>query len=302
MNLYLFKFLLYLFPLFVHADINWEEITERIYQTPDAFNLTPIGQGCTNSNYRLQLNDAYYFVRIAPSSAIELGASMEIEYEVLQALYGLHISPQPLFLNSNRQIMVTEFISNAHEADLSDPSTRQQAFTLLHQIEESGIFLTRTYQPYEDILHLVDLAQFYHDPICEKLIREVLPAIKIIEQKLSSDTLSHFDLHHGNILTDGTQVWFIDWEYATMADRFLSLASMSSTENWNDEQMKIALAEYLPSFIEQDYHALFLNRIVIDLHWAAWCHLQKYISPLEMPFEQMGNAYLEEALARIQSL
>ena len=290
--------LLYLLlPFWIYADINWEDLTEKIYQTPEAFDLTPIGEGSTNSNYHLIFNEGHYFVRIAPKGAELLSASIEIEFEVLQALKELHIAPEPIHLNRNRRILVTEFMHGAHEMDLSDLSTRSKVFSLLHQIEASNITLSRTYDPYIDIVRLIDLAKSLNDPIAYIS----LPLLKELSQS-NENKLSHFDLHHGNILTDNERIWIVDWEYATMADRFLTLASMASTEHWDDNQMKNILNEYLPHPREEDFHSLFLNRILIDLHWAAWCHIQKTLSPLAIPYEEWENDYITEALTRIKSL
>lgn len=301
LNLYNLLFVVFL-PLFAHASANWEELTEQIYQMPEAFNLKTIGEGGTNSNYLLTLDECQYFVRIAPPGAESLGASIEIEYEVLDKLKKFHISPKPIYLNQKRKILVTEFMPFAKEADLLDPDSRLKVLSLLHTIEASNITLSRTYLPYLHVMELIDLAKSLHDPVCPLFNNEILPALKIIDAMLPQEkTLCHFDLHHGNILINHEHVWIIDWEYATMADRFLTLASMASTERWNDDQMKTILNEYLPNHTESDYHTLFLNRIVIDTHWAAWCHVQKNLSPLNMPYEEWENHYFSEALSRIRS-
>ena len=303
LNLYNLLAFIVFFPLFVSADINWEELTEQIYQKPESINLKPIGDGGTNSNYLLTLDECQYFVRIAPPGVASLGASIEIEYEVLTKLKDLHISPQPIYLNQNRKILVTEFMPFAKEIDLLDPDSRLKALSLLHTIEASEITLSRTYSPYQDILALTDLAKSLNDPVCPIFENKLLPALKIIEGMLPQEkTLCHFDLHHGNILLNHEQMWIIDWEYATMAHRFLTLASIASTERWDDDQMKSILKEYLPNYTQADYHALFLNRIIIDTHWAAWCHIQKTLSPLNMPYEDWEHHYFSEALKRIHSL
>lgn len=293
--------LLILFPLWTHANIDWEVITEIIYETPEAFELIPVGEGGTNSNYLLNVNECPYFIRIAPPTSNLLGASIEIEFEVLQALKDLNISPRAIHLNRKRKILVTEFMQAAHEVDLSDKSIRIKVFSLMHQIEESNITLSREYKPYSDIGMLIDLAKSLNDPI-DYIPMSLLKNMDTQLSQMNEKKLSHFDLHHGNILTDNERIWIVDWEYATMADRFLTLASMASTEHWDDEQMKSVLHEYLPHYTEYDYQSLYLNRIIIDLHWAAWCHVQKTLSPLEMPYEAWENAYFNEALNRIRTV
>lgn len=288
-------------PFWTYGNINWEELTEKIYETPEAFDLTPIGEGSTNANYRLLFNECHYFVRIAPVSAEDLGASIEIEYEVLQAIKNLYIAPKPIYLNINRRILVTEFMHGVHEVNLQDPHTRQKVFELMHAIDTAGITLSRDFHPYLKVIHLTTLTQTFNDPIFND---EILPTLKTIDQFLSEiqeKQLSHFDLHHGNILTDNTRIWFVDWEYATSGHPFLSLASMASTERWDDNQMKTALLEYLPHASQKDYYALYLNRIVMDIHWAAWCHVQQTLSCLDMPYATWEAEYMANILNRIKS-
>lgn len=285
-------------PLLVFANINWEDLTEKLYLHPESFDLTPIGNGSTNANYHLTFDECHYFVRIAPEDAELLGASIETEYEVLQAIQNLHIAPEPIHLNLARRILVTEFISGVHEVDLSDPAIRQKVFSLLHEIEASHIGISRVFQPTPKVLHLNELTK------TPALTQEILSALTTIDRLLElagEKILSHFDLHHGNILTDGDRIWFVDWEYAAMGDRFLSLATMASTERWSDHQMNCILQEYLPTPTEEDFQSLFLNRIVMDIHWAAWCRAQKSLSHLEMPYEEWEKEYMTAILSRIRS-
>lgn len=304
MNLKFCRYLFCLFPLWIHAEINWEDLTEKIYLTPEVFHLTAVGEGATNANFILELDEGHYFIRIAPEEAEWLGASIEVEYEVLQALKDLHVSPQALYFNQNRKILVTEFMQSAVEAVLFDPGTRLKVFSLLHKIEASQVTISRMYEPYRQVIELIQLAKSLKIPVPEIYDSEILPALKKIDQVIQNQekVLSHFDLHHANIIKNEAKMWIVDWEYAVMSNRFLTLASMTSTEFWDDDQMKSALDEYLPNYTDQDYQTLFLSRIVIDIHWAAWCHIQASLSTLDRPYEAWKDRYLSEALKRIRLL
>jgi len=298
-------FVFNLLPLWIHATIDWHTLTEEMYQTPEAYDLEVIGGGASNSNYHLVLDGCHYFIRFAPPTTELLDADIEVEYQVLQSLSELHVSPQPIYFNKDRRILVMEFVQNdKEEIDLLDPLIRRKVISLLHQIENSEISISRVYQPYRDIAKHVETVNSLGDTLPEVFNKEVLPALKRIDEvlsKMQNRKLCHFDLHHQNILKSNDRFWIIDWEYATMSDPFLTLGSMASIERWNDQQMENLLKEYMQCPKKEDFYRLYLYRIVADIHWVAWNHIQINLSTIDIPYEMWGKLFLDAAVARIRS-
>jgi len=295
---------IYLFPFLIHATIDWEMLTEKMYLNPDAHNLIAIGEGSSNANYRFVLDGRDYFIRFAPPTISLLGAEMEIEYQILQALSELHVTPQPVYYNKNKKIMVTEFITEAQdEVDFQDPLTRHQIISLLHQIEDLEINITRVFHPYKAVLKLTEI-NFKGSPFPEIFYTEVLPALKSIGELLSkerNERLCHFDLHFPNFLKNKDRLWLIDWEYATMGDSMLTPGSMASIGLWDNQEMESFLKEYIDHPTLDDFYRLFLCRIAIDAYWAAWTHIQSNISTIEYPYETWEMWFLDAAVSRIRS-
>ncbi len=300
-----YKFiLLFLFPLFIYS-IDWPALTEELFINPKAYDLQPVDNGATNSNYSFKYEGQHYFIRRASPNMELLNSSMEIEYEVLQALKEYRIAPLAFYFNKEKKILVTEFIKNDKvEIDLKDPLIRHKVLSLLHKIGSLNIKISREYQPYQDILKYAQIVNSLGDELPEVFYQEMVPALRQMNDTLSKNIkyqLCHFDLHHGNILKNGDNLWIIDWEYAVMSDSFLNLASMASIERWDDQQMEILLKDYMLYPEKEDFYRLYLYRIVIDIHWAAWNRLQNKLS-LSMNLMRSGEKlFFDAALERINS-
>lgn len=299
------RFLIYfLFPIFTYA-VDWNQVTNEVFQETEKYHLLSVSKGASNHNYSFSLDGKHYFMRVAPKKVYSLYSDIEVEYKVLESLSELNVSPRPIYFNEHKKILVTEFIENEEEGvNLLDSETRKEVIKLLRQIEGAQIDIAREFQPYEEVVKLTDMLHDLHDPLANYFQAELLPVLKRIEQALSkkqTKSLCHLDLHHFNILKSPTRLWIIDWEFATLGDPFLTLGSMASIERWNDEQMASLLNDYKPNYSERDFHRLFLYRIVADIFWVAWNHLQRSFSPLDRPYELWEKLFLEAALERINS-
>jgi thiamine kinase-like enzyme len=230
---------------------------------------------------------------------------METEYFVLDALKDYHISPWPFYFNKDKKILVLEYIQHDNkEINLEDPWTRGKLLSLLHRIEDLNIEIPRFYHPSEEIHKFVELATASGGPLPELFYTEMLPALKKIEERLSNIQkwkLCHFDLCHKNILKNNDRLWIIDWEYAVMGDPLLNLASIASIQRWNDDQMEILLQNYISSPEKEDYHRLCLYRILTDIHWFLWNHIQNNLSKINAPYQVWSKLFFDAALERIKS-
>lgn len=295
---------LFLFPLYSYA-IDWHALTEEIFYHPELFDLQPVDKGASNSNYLLTYEGTTYFIRCGSPNVEIVNGSMEIEYYVLDELKEYHISPWPFYFNKDKKILVLEYIQNDNkEIVLEDASIRGKVLSLLHQIEDLEIEIPRFYQPYQEILKYVELAKSSGDPLPEAFYNEMLPALKKIDERLTKIQnwkLCHFDLCHKNILKSNDRLWIIDWEYATMGDPLLNLASIASIQRWDDDQMEILLQDYNPNKEKADFYRLYLYRIMTDIHWFLWNHIQNTRSTINAPYQIWSKLFFDAALKRIKS-
>ncbi|MES2345773.1 MAG: phosphotransferase [Chlamydiota bacterium] len=267
----------------------------------DVEHMTPVAKGASNHNYLYTIDSSSYFVRFAPEKQA-LYADLAIEAKVLEFLGPLDVSAQLIYHDAQKNALVTTFIEHEDaEVDLLDPRARKEVIKLLHKIEKSSCTVERVFEPYRDITSLLEKSLY----ALPEEFYSYLPLLQRIDHVLAKDsykTLCHLDLHHKNILKNQDRYWIIDWEYSAMSHPFFVLASMASIERWDDFQMRELLNDYMDFPTEADFERLYLYRIVADLFWTVWCHVQMCTSPLDAPYENWRNLFYVAAKERMQQL
>jgi thiamine kinase-like enzyme len=289
-----------------HASTDWQKTVKEICLTPQSYRLEPITGGASNINYRLSLGNCDYFVRFAPQKTDVLYADLGVEYEVLKQVSKLGISATPLHYDPLVGVLITDFIEHENKKiDLKNPQIRAKVFTLLHAIENSDIKISRTFEPYRDVMQLVESAKMLEcDSFTNEFYQLLLPTLMQIDTLLSKNgkkSLCHLDLHSKNVLQEGERIWIVDWEYATMSHPYLVLASMASIERWDDAEMQRLLNSYVDGPTQKDFHRLYLYRIVADIFWTVWNHIQEKKSSIDNPYAIWEKLFYDAAYERIHS-
>jgi hypothetical protein len=74
----------------------------------------------------------------------------------------------------------------------------------------------------------------------------VYRAVREAYRERSQDRVSsHNDLHPRNVLYDGAEIWFVDWEVAFATDRYADIACLANSFARGDEEAALLLATYL---------------------------------------------------------
>ena len=298
--------LYYICNMFLLLFLSWQALTEMVYQDPQSLDLKPISGGASNQNYLLSYEGHDYFVRCAPPNASLLGADITLENEVLELLKGHSIAPEPIYFNPERRILVTEYIpQEGAPVDLNDRETRKAVFNILHQLDGLNLHISRHYTPYKYIKQLIALLHQLGGSLSPDFT-ESLPLLKKIDKELSQLSQSHLchrDLHHDNIMRGDKGLVLIDWEYAVMSHPFATLASMATTEEWDDNKMWEILCDYMESPTQEDFRHLYLYRILADSYWYVWTCLQIQLNAIDCDrYPAWEASYRNNALTRLHSL
>lgn len=295
-----------LFPRQPHKEAPpWHQIAEAIDTKAEHLDLTPVSGGASNDNYRLVYAGKPYFVRAVPKTAALTGASLICEAEVLEALIPIAIAPQVIYLNEEHGILITEFIQPDSESDKVDEYAKlKQVAALLLKLHEADLPLTRSFNPFEAIDAMTTRLNESGGRLPIQYSDLVVPALNHIrELNVLSRELRpcHLDLHDGNILWRDARPWLIDWEHGAMADPLFDLATLASSEFWNDTQMFAFFSLYDTQHEPEELSRLFYLRIVADARWAVWCFLQAQISTIDFEYRALGDRHLKSILQRINS-
>jgi len=171
----------------------------------DEIKLLP-EQGYSNENYRFEVESKSYLLRKFKLQ----DRDRVLEYQVQTLAYEKDLAAKPLLLHTDEGFMVSEFTEGEHKTVLerSDLKLLVEALQTLHS-------LTLDNSP----LALVDLFEVIND--------EVKKAFETIETYPKELVLCHNDLNPKNCIFSSNALTLIDWEFASMNDRYFDLASVS---------------------------------------------------------------------------
>lgn len=106
----------------------------------------------------------------------------------------------------------------------------------------------------------------------------------------------HNNLLNANILDDG-EIRLVDWENASMGDRFFDLANFSVNHDLSLDGDRRLLEAYFGEAGEKEFASLRLMRFMSDFREAMWGVLQSGISELDFAFGE----YAAEHFARLEA-
>ncbi|MEI8365437.1 MAG: choline/ethanolamine kinase family protein [Parachlamydiaceae bacterium] len=281
-----------------------------IFQNADNIIINEVEGGLTNQNYKVSIGPSSYFFRSSTGNNDFLGCSLEREWIITNKVSEVGLAPKVIFYSEMDRILVTDFIETVGtKVDLHDPLTMQKVGRSVSLLHHLTISFPTEFCPFETIKKYIETASTNGIDLPNNLIHIVLPYInslqKIIPLTIAySKTPTHLDLHAGNILDDGQNLWLIDWEYAAMGDPFFDLATMASIEVLSNNEMNELLQYYLEDKNPSPEMTLYFYemRIVADTRWALWCYLQAKLSPISASFNERGDVYLQQCLERIIKL
>ena len=178
---------------------------KRFFADRQILTVSPLEQqGHCNQNYLLHTDKGEYVLRIFGQEKRDRNA----EYHIQHLAFMHKLAPRPIILDLEAGLMVSEYISGKHSNTLSTRSVHSlsRALFTLHSIPLQE-------EDFSDSIEQKSIEVFEYDPV-----------------------LCHHDLNPYNILwEDGIPV-LIDWEYASINDRYFDLASVA-VEFGLDKQM-----------------------------------------------------------------
>lgn len=297
----IFKSLLYFFALLLSASLSGQEslilqnyasvFAELPQWELNAAELTPFGEGMSNQNYLLKLDQKKYFVRLGSPFREALGTNTERERLVTLCAASLGLAPSVLAEDITLGILITPFIESK-SVDLHQEVELKRVVKLLKVLHNSTLEFPFSSSPEQIIVSYLEQLEKLEIPLTPKQ-KNIIDS----RPKLSPATLApcHLDVWSKNVLDDGQRLWLIDWEYGAMSDPLFDLASLSSAEFFTDEEMERLLNFYDPSATKESQYRLRQWRILADIRWGLWALIQKKCSTLNFSYDNVAQTFFEQA-------
>lgn len=250
-------------------------ITPALPAPYDQADVTLLGQGLTNSAYRLQLQGKRYFWRqgIAQPETLFIDRQQERQALSIAEAAGLH--PQIHYHSADGQQLVLAWCD--------EPAWSQACFSSADGISLLGQLVARVHA-LPARLHALDLADYLQRfinslPSLPADLRRHVCRLQMVLKALPARplVLCHNDINPANLL--GTKPWLIDWEYAAMGDAAFELAVICRAGQFNDSQLHQLVVTYQSAGGDCDAARVMQMLPVVDMVSLLWCEKMLLLRP-----------------------
>ncbi len=264
------------------------------------YSVTALAGGITNRNYRIDVGDDSYVLRIAGANTGFLGIDRNVEHACSVTAARLDVGTEVIAYLPQHGALLTRFVAGRvlTPSDFQDSEILQRAVTSLHRYH-LGPPGPGAFSPF----HVV---RDYYARACARqvpfppTIGKALQMLDRLEAELDAHQPPypcHNDLLAANLIDDGLVVRIIDWEYAGMGDYWFDLGNFAANNVFDEAQEHALLDLYFGAVRAPDLRRLRLMRLVSDLRESLWGFLQAGVSTLDFTFLEYGRTHLDRFLA-----
>jgi thiamine kinase-like enzyme len=271
-----------------------EEIAARLW--PDQqVRLEPLGGGITNRNFKVDMGEESFVLRIGGKDTELLGIDRSVEHAASLAAAEAGVGPEVIAFVEPEGYLVTRFLEGRPipPEEMRTGERIREVAPVLRRIHESAGIPGRF-----DSFQVVEA---YRATAEEHGVR--VPAGFHIAKERSDEIQHargpqplrpcHNDLLNANFIDDGASIRIVDWEYAGMGDVFFDLANFSINHEFGEEENRALLEEYFGEARPSEVAALILMRFMSDFREAMWGVVQQGISELDFDFEAYASEHFE---------
>ena len=263
-----------------------DEIVERVWPGRQT-RIEPLGGGITNRNFRVEVGDETFVLRIGGEDTQLLGIDRSSEHAASRVAAELGLAPQVVAFVEPEGYLVTRYV----EGEVGKVDVAQVGVAL-RKLHDGPAIPSRfdSFRVVEAYRAIADERGVGSPPGYE----HAAELAHRIEQRRRDAPLCpcHNDLLNANFIHDGARLWLVDWEYAGMGDPLFDLGNFAVNHELDADGERILLEGYG----SEDVEALVLMRFMSDFREAMWGVVQQAISTLDFDF----RAYAGEHFDRLE--
>jgi thiamine kinase-like enzyme len=283
-----------------------EDIITRVpeWAGVDDLCVSSLGGGITNKNYRVDVGEESYVLRIAGANTELLGIDRKNEYIANLAAGNLGIAPQVFYYIEPEGYLVTRFLKAKPlpPEELRQPgnlSKVAQLLRIIHSMPEiPGQF--NVFRIVEDYAQVARRYGVQFPENFDWLLSKMYGAEAALQVKAPPLRPCHNDLLNENFLQDNGQIFILDWEYAGMGDIFFDLANLSVNHGFSDVEDNHLLAAYFGEVTQPSWARLKIMKILSDFRESMWGLVQIGISDLDFDFPGYANKHFTRMTTNIK--
>jgi thiamine kinase-like enzyme len=264
------------------------------------FHIEPLGGAITNRNFRVDVDDRSYVLRVGGKDTHLLGIDRRAEYRAATVAASLGVGPEVVDFVEPEGYLVTRFVEGAPAPaeEIRQPEVLREAAALLRRVHE-GPRLPARFDSFRvvEAYRTSALAHGVVVPASYEAAKDVADRIEAVLGR-RREVPCHNDLLNANFIrSPGDGIRIVDWEYAGMGDRFFDLANFSVNHELTPEHEQELLEGYFGEATVADDAHLQLLKFMSDFREAMWGVLQQGISGVDFDFA----GYARRHFARLRS-
>ena len=263
--------------------------------------VTPIEGGITNLNYRIDVDQEAFVLRLAGTDTELLGIDRAAEVEACRVAAEAGVGPEVVAFEPDLGCIVTRFVSGSPipENELGHEAVMRSVVASIRAIHGSRPIratfpVFRVVEEFRDIAaeRGVEVPAEYDD--AHAVAGRIEGSFAAAPAPL---TTCHNDLLNANFLLEGDHTWIVDYEYAGMGDPFFDLGNLSINNDLDEDAQALLLRMYFGDVRDVHRARLALMRIVSDLREAMWGVVQQAISTLDFDYVGYADRHFARLLA-----
>jgi thiamine kinase-like enzyme len=253
-----------------------EQIIARIPSWRQASSVTvaPLPGGITNLNYRVDVDDQAFVVRIWAPKADLLGINRQREYRCTLAAARAGVAPEVVHFLPAEGIMITRFLQGRglSPQEMAQPDVMARVVQAMRRYYGAEGF-EGSFSAFDAIVGYVNTARRLGVPLPADIKAMQAQVLEISAALRRGQTIvgpCHNDLWGPNLIDDGESVRVVDWEYAGTGDVCFDLANFAihhaSPEAGDEPLLRAYFGEVTDALVAR----VKLLKIVADLREALW--------------------------------
>lgn len=257
--------------------------------------------GLTNRNYKVDVADGSYVVRISPKDADLLSIDRDNEYRnsVAAAETGIGAAVEAYLPGDG--VLVVGFIDGVTFTDdsFSADGTIARVAQSCRRLHAGRRFVND--------FDMFDIQRGYLRLVQERGFRlpdgylDFLPQVQQLKQAFAvqdeGTVPCNNDLLAGNFVDDGTQIWLIDYEYSGNNDACFELGNIWSECHLSLDQLEELVTCYYGRPLRNRFARARLQGLMSQYGWTLWASIQDATSTLDFDFWAWGMEKYERAVA-----
>jgi thiamine kinase-like enzyme len=265
-------------------------ILARLGLLETAKKVTVLNKGMTNQLFVLECETGRYILRI-PGEGTEYIVNRAHETAVYEALKGMHITEDVLYINGENGIKITRFVEDAHNCDPANEEEVTRCIRHLKKLHDRKLSVPHTFDIFVEIQQYerrcgVGIGE-YDDSL------ETRSHVMNLRHLLAGCDkvwgLSHIDPVYDNFLVRDDGICLIDWEYSGMCDVHVDLAMFCIYAEYTKEQTDWIIDLYFGADATDEIRMkIYAYMSSCAYLWTLWCEIKK-LEGVEYPEYEDGQ-------------